>query len=118
MSTDTKRQARTPPRRAAQEGARHRRAAAPGRVPVEHRDLRQVIDDPWATPWWPRPASRRTSPPDGDGKVGVAKAVGKLVAERAKAAGIDRVVFDRGGNRYHGRVRPWPTAPARAGLEF
>ncbi|NHA67384.1 50S ribosomal protein L18 [Phycicoccus flavus] len=40
---------------------------------------------------------------DGD-KVAKAKKVGELVAERAKAAGVEAVVFDRGGNKYHGRV--------------
>ena len=40
---------------------------------------------------------------DGD-KTAKAKRVGQLVAERAKAAGVESVVFDRGGNRYHGRV--------------
>ena len=41
---------------------------------------------------------------DGGDKTAKAKKVGELVAERAKAAGIDAVVFDRGGNQYHGRV--------------
>ena len=40
---------------------------------------------------------------DGD-KTAKAKRVGELVAERAKAAGIEAVVFDRGGNKYHGRI--------------
>ncbi len=44
--------------------------------------------------------------------------VGTLVAERAKAAGIDKVVFDRGGNRYHGRVAALADAARAAGLEF
>jgi large subunit ribosomal protein L18 len=43
-----------------------------------------------------------------------AKAVGKLVAERAAAKGVKDVVFDRGGYLYHGRVRRWPMLPARA----
>ena len=47
-----------------------------------------------------------------------AAAVGKLVAERAKAAGIDTVVFDRGGNRYHGRIAALADAAREAGLEF
>ena len=42
-----------------------------------------------------------------------AKKVGLAVAERAKAAGIENVVFDRGGYVYHGRVQPWPKAPVR-----
>jgi large subunit ribosomal protein L18 len=50
--------------------------------------------------------------------VDAAAAVGRLVAERAKAAGITRVVFDRGGNRYHGRVAALADAARQAGLEF
>jgi large subunit ribosomal protein L18 len=44
--------------------------------------------------------------------------VGKMVAERAKAAGIERVVFDRGGYLYHGRVRSLADAARENGLEF
>ena len=47
-----------------------------------------------------------------------AKSVGSLVAERAKAAGIDAVVFDRGGNRYHGRVAALADAAREGGLKF
>ena len=47
-----------------------------------------------------------------------AKEVGTLVAERAKAAGIDRVVFDRAGFRYHGRVKSLAEAAREAGLDF
>ena len=47
-----------------------------------------------------------------------AAAVGKLVAERAKQAGIDKVVFDRGGNLYHGRVAAVADAAREAGLEL
>jgi large subunit ribosomal protein L18 len=47
-----------------------------------------------------------------------AGAVGKLVAERAKAAGVSRVVFDRGGFLYHGRVAAVADAAREAGLEF
>jgi large subunit ribosomal protein L18 len=44
--------------------------------------------------------------------------VGKLVAERAKAAGVERVVFDRAGFRYHGRIKSLADAAREAGLEF
>ncbi len=54
---------------------------------------------------------------EGD-KTALAKRVGALVAERAKAAGIDRVVFDRGGNRYHGRVAALADGAREGGLEF
>ena len=47
-----------------------------------------------------------------------AEAVGKLVAERAKKAGIDSVVFDRGGYRYHGRVKAVAESARAAGLKF
>ncbi len=52
------------------------------------------------------------------GNVAAAQAVGRLVAERAKAAGVAKVVFDRGGNRYHGRVAALADAARQAGLEF
>lgn len=51
-------------------------------------------------------------------KVDEAKRVGKLIAERAQAAGIKQVVFDRGGFRYHGRVKALADASREAGLEF
>ena len=47
-----------------------------------------------------------------------AKLVGRLIAERAKAAGVDKVVFDRAGFRYHGRVRALADAAREAGLDF
>jgi large subunit ribosomal protein L18 len=51
-------------------------------------------------------------------KVEEAKRVGKLIAERAQAAGVKKVVFDRGGFRYHGRVKALADASREAGLEF
>jgi large subunit ribosomal protein L18 len=50
--------------------------------------------------------------------IDAATAVGKLVAERAKAKGIEQVVFDRGGNLYHGRVQALADAAREAGLNF
>ncbi len=47
-----------------------------------------------------------------------AVAVGKLIAERAKAAGVERVVFDRGAYLFHGRVKALADAAREAGLEF
>ena len=52
------------------------------------------------------------------GNVAAAKAIGKLVAERAKEKGITKVVFDRGGYQYHGRVKALADAARAAGLEF
>jgi large subunit ribosomal protein L18 len=52
------------------------------------------------------------------GNIEAATKVGRLVAERAKAAGIDKVVFDRGGNLYHGRVAAVADAAREAGLEL
>ena len=52
------------------------------------------------------------------GNVTAAAAVGKLVAERAKSAGVTSVAFDRSGFRYHGRVKALAEAARESGLEF
>jgi large subunit ribosomal protein L18 len=52
------------------------------------------------------------------GNLAGAKAIGKLVAERALAQGVKQVVFDRGGYLYHGRVKALAEAAREAGLEF
>ena len=52
------------------------------------------------------------------GKASVARAVGRLVAERARERGVEVVVFDRGGNRYHGRVRALAEGAREAGLRL
>ncbi len=52
------------------------------------------------------------------GKVAVAKAVGELLGKRAVAAGIKKVCFDRGGFKYHGRVKALADGARAAGLEF
>ena len=54
----------------------------------------------------------------GGGNITAAAEVGKLVAERAKAKGIETVVFDRGGHLYHGRVQALADAAREAGLNF
>ena len=59
----------------------------------------------------------RTGQPRG-GNVAAAKAVGGLLAQRAKAAGVTQVVFDRGGYKYHGRVKALADAVRAGGLVF
>jgi large subunit ribosomal protein L18 len=54
----------------------------------------------------------------GGGNVAAAKVVGKEIAQRAKAAGLAKVVFDRGGYKYHGRVKALADAAREAGLQF
>ncbi|HEY6128028.1 MAG TPA: 50S ribosomal protein L18 [Candidatus Acidoferrum sp.] len=54
----------------------------------------------------------------GGGNVAAAKVVGKEIATRAKAAGLAKVVFDRGGYKYHGRVKALADAAREAGLQF
>lgn len=78
----------------------------------------QVIDDASGVTI----AAASTTEPDlkknSGGNIAAAKEVGKLIAERAKEKGINRVVFDRGGYIYHGRVRNLAEAAREAGLEF
>jgi large subunit ribosomal protein L18 len=78
----------------------------------------QVVDDTAGTTI----ASASTMEPDlrsfdGD-KSAKAKKVGELVASRAKSAGVDSVVFDRGGNKYHGRVAALADGAREGGLAF
>ncbi|MDQ2070524.1 50S ribosomal protein L18 [Natronospira bacteriovora] len=54
----------------------------------------------------------------GTGNISAAEAVGKAIAEKAKAAGISEVAFDRSGFRYHGRVKALADAARESGLEF
>ena len=61
----------------------------------------------------PKGAERKSG-----GNVEAAKAVGKLIAERAAEKGIKKVVFDRGGYLYHGRIKALADAAREAGLEF
>ena len=61
---------------------------------------------------------RRSAAPAAGATVDAAARIGKLVAERAKAAGIEQVVFDRGGFIYHGRIAALAAAARDAGLEF
>ena len=94
-------------------------AAAPGGVPQPQPDL--------------RPGHRRRVGPDARGRLDRSRrsfaarsrprprrpsVVGRLVAERAKAAGVEQVVFDRAGFRYHGRIKSLADAAREAGLDF
>ncbi len=77
----------------------------------------QVIDDAAGTTIVSASSVDKNGKTKG-GNVAAAKAIGKLVADRAKEKGIQRVVFDRGGYQYHGRVKALADAARAAGLEF
>ena len=76
----------------------------------------QVIDDSIGNTV--ASASSREAGVSGASKAEKARAVGKLVAERAKAKGVTTVVFDRGGYQFHGRVRQLADAAREEGLAF
>ena len=79
----------------------------------------QVIDDDLGVTLVSASSKEATQRTVGLGStVEAATRLGQLVAERAKAAGIDKVVFDRGGFAYHGRIAAVATAAREAGLEF
>jgi large subunit ribosomal protein L18 len=63
-------------------------------------------------------SSREASLAGGSGKVESARSVGRALAERAKAAGVSAVVLDRGGYRYHGRVRSLTEGAREGGLDL
>jgi large subunit ribosomal protein L18 len=63
-------------------------------------------------------ASSREKDVSGGGNVKSAATIGKLVAERLREKGIESVVFDRGGFKYHGRVKALADAARKAGLKF
>jgi large subunit ribosomal protein L18 len=54
----------------------------------------------------------------GGGNIAASRVVGKAIAERAQAKGVDKVVFDRGGYQYHGRIQALAEAAREAGLKF
>ena len=101
------------------------RLAAKGRLRLSvfrssHHIYAQVIDD--AAGRTLAAASSLDGGLKGSLKTGAGKeaatAVGKLIAERAKAAGVERVVFDRGAYMYHGRVKALADAAREGGLSF
>jgi large subunit ribosomal protein L18 len=77
----------------------------------------QIIDDAAGTTLVSASSVDKGGKTDG-GNVAAAKTIGKLVADRAKEKGIVKVVFDRGGYQYHGRVKALAEAARAAGLEF
>lgn len=86
----------------------------------EHHIYAQVIDDTQGQTLAAASTLDKSLRSDGKygGNVAAAKEVGRLVGERAKEKGIQRVVFDRGGFAYHGRVASLAEGAREAGLEF
>lgn len=78
----------------------------------------QVIDDRAGRTLAAASSAEKNAPVKSGGNVAAAKEIGRLLAERAKAAGITKVVFDRGGYLYHGRVKALAESAREAGLEF
>ncbi|MBI1786413.1 MAG: 50S ribosomal protein L18 [Acidobacteria bacterium] len=78
----------------------------------------QVIDDKQGATLVSASTVEKNAGIGGGGNLAGARAVGKLIAERAKVKGIGKVVFDRGGYLYHGRVKALADAARQAGLEF
>ena len=79
----------------------------------------QVIDDDAGTTLAAASTTEADLRSNGSGSsVDAAARIGTLIAERATSAGIDKVVFDRGGFSYHGRIEAVATAARDAGLEF
>jgi large subunit ribosomal protein L18 len=78
----------------------------------------QVIDDRRGHTLAAASSGEKKTTVGNGGNVAGAKQVGKLIAERAKALGVTKVVFDRGGYLYHGRVKALADAAREAGLEF
>jgi large subunit ribosomal protein L18 len=78
----------------------------------------QLIDDTKGHTIVSASSHEKGSPIGNGGNLAGAKALGKLIAERAIAKGVKKVVFDRGGYLYHGRVKAVAEAAREAGLEF
>jgi large subunit ribosomal protein L18 len=78
----------------------------------------QVIDDKAGKTLVAASSGEKKAAVGSGGNLAGAKEIGKLIAERAKSKGISKVVFDRGGYLYHGRVKALADAAREAGLEF
>ena len=78
----------------------------------------QVIDDTSGKTLAAASSLEKELKTAGKKKTDEAKEVGRLIAERAKSAGVEQVVFDRAGFRYHGRIKSLADAAREAGLEF
>ena len=100
---------------------RHAGASASLRAPLEQAhsrasDRRRRRDAPSFPPV--RSTRKCASHIKGGGNIAASKVVGKVIAERARAKGVEKVVFDRGGYQYHGRVQALAEAAREAGLKF
>jgi large subunit ribosomal protein L18 len=78
----------------------------------------QVIDDLRGTTLCAASTRQADLKASSSGNAEAAKAVGKAIAEKAKAQGIEQVVFDRGGFRFHGRVKALADGAREGGLKF
>lgn len=78
----------------------------------------QVIDDHEGRTVVAASSGEKKAAVGNGGNLAGAKQVGKLIAERAQAKGVKKVVFDRGGYLYHGRIKALADAAREAGLEF
>ncbi|HUQ93141.1 MAG TPA: 50S ribosomal protein L18 [Bryobacteraceae bacterium] len=78
----------------------------------------QLIDDRLGRTLAAASSTQESAGVKSGGNVAGAKAIGRLIAEKAQAKGIKKVVFDRGGFLYHGRIKALAEAAREAGLEF
>jgi ribosomal protein L6P/L9E len=102
---------------------RHARRCAPDGEPhqpahLRQRDFRRRQPRCWPAPPRPKPMCASTGGSGKGGNTAAAQAIGKRIAEKAKAAGVEKVAFDRAGFAYHGRVKALADAAREAGLQF
>ena len=83
-----------------------------------HHIYAQVIDDDMGRTMAAASSIEKSAADGKGGNIEAAGKIGELIAGRIKELGIQRVVFDRGGYRYHGRVKALAEAARKAGLEF